>query len=145
MVLNVTFSPVIFRILIPPPSDFICMNISNSHTILNHFFSIKLFKGNNKKKEGCMMARRNKLLVPESRPAMDKLKNKVVTEKGYQTNGDPNQAKFEVAADLGIPLKKGYNGELTSKQAGKIGGNIGGSMVKEMVKMAQQNMGQGNK
>lgn len=51
--------------------------------------------------------------------------------------------KFEVAQDLGIPLKKGYNGELTAKQAGKIGGNIGGSMVKEMVKMAEQHLNKG--
>jgi small acid-soluble spore protein D (minor alpha/beta-type SASP) len=90
-----------------------------------------------------MAKRNNKLLVPEARPAMNQLKNKVVTDKGYQTNGDPNQAKFEVAQDLGIPLKKGYNGELTAKQAGKIGGNIGGSMVKEMVKMAEQNLNKG--
>ena len=42
--------------------------------------------------------------------------------------------------NLGIPLSKGYNGKLTSEQAGKIGGPIGGNMVKEMVRMAQEQM-----
>lgn len=42
--------------------------------------------------------------------------------------------------DLEVPLQKGYNGKLTSEQAGKVGGNIGGKMVKEMIKMAQQSM-----
>jgi hypothetical protein len=87
-----------------------------------------------------MARRNNKLLVPESRATMDQLKNKVVTDKGYQTNGDPNNAKFEIAKDFGIPLQKGYNGQLTSKQAGKVGGNIGGSMVHEMIKFAQENI-----
>lgn len=32
--------------------------------------------------------------------------------------------KYEVAKELGVNLKQGYNGDLTSKEAGKIGGNI---------------------
>ena len=32
--------------------------------------------------------------------------------------------KFEIANQLGINLKQGYNGELTSREAGTIGGNI---------------------
>jgi len=39
-----------------------------------------------------------------------------------------NTMKYEVANQLGINLKQGYNGDLTSKQAGYIGGN----MVKKM-------------
>jgi hypothetical protein len=42
---------------------------------------------------------------------------------------------------MGVPLKKDYNGELTSKQNGKIGGKLGGGMVKELIKMAQENLG----
>ena len=77
---------------------------------------------------------RNKILVPEARQQLDELKAKVVgTNK-------PEDAKLEVAKELGIPLKEGYNGQLTSEEAGKIGGRIGGSMVKELVKMAQQKM-----
>ena len=32
--------------------------------------------------------------------------------------------KYEVAKEVGVNLKDGYNGDLTSKEAGKIGGNI---------------------
>lgn len=32
--------------------------------------------------------------------------------------------KYEVAQELGVPLKEGYNGDLTAKQAGQIGGKI---------------------
>ena len=45
---------------------------------------------------------------------------------------DMDQMKTEVANELGINLKQGYNGDLTAKQAG----SIGGSMVKKMI--AQQ-------
>ncbi len=40
-----------------------------------------------------------------------------------------NQMKYEVANQLGINLKQGYNGDLTSKEAGYIGGY----MVKKMI------------
>lgn len=85
------------------------------------------------------MARR--ILVPEARENLDILKARVMKEKGYNVNTtDPNTVKYEIANEQGIPLKEGYNGQLTSEQAGKVGGPIGGNMVKEMVKMAQQNM-----
>ncbi|NQD65598.1 alpha/beta-type small acid-soluble spore protein [Bacillus haikouensis] len=77
---------------------------------------------------------RRKLLVPESRSAMDQLKARVAGVS------DPNDAKFEAAREQGIPLDKGYNGKLTSEQAGKIGGRMGGNMVKELVRMAQENL-----
>lgn len=82
------------------------------------------------------MARRNrnKILVPEARNGLDALKAKVVQAK------DPEDAKFEAAEEVGVPLKKGYNGQLTSQEAGKVGGRLGGSMVRELVKMAQENM-----
>ncbi|WP_163528864.1 alpha/beta-type small acid-soluble spore protein [Halobacillus ihumii] len=84
------------------------------------------------------MARNNKILVPGARKDLDLLKARVMKEKGYNT--DPTNVKYEVAKEQGIPLKKGYNGQMTSEQAGKVGGPIGGNMVKEMVKMAQENM-----
>ncbi|KKI94023.1 alpha/beta hydrolase [Bacillus sp. SA1-12] len=81
-----------------------------------------------------MARRRNKLLVPEARDGVDQLKAKVAnTQK-------PEEAKFEVAKEVGVPLQDGYNGGLTSRQAGKIGGNLGGNMVREMVKMAEQQL-----
>ncbi len=82
------------------------------------------------------MARRNrnKLLVPEARQRLDQLKAKVAG------TADPEQAKFEVAKEVGVPLKEGYNGKLTSEEAGKVGGRLGGSMVKELVRMAQENL-----
>ncbi|WP_062350223.1 alpha/beta-type small acid-soluble spore protein [Bacillus kwashiorkori] len=77
---------------------------------------------------------RNKILVPESRQKLDQLKASVAGTK------TPEQAKFEVAKELGIPLKSGYNGGLTSAQAGKVGGRLGGNMVKKLIQMAQQNL-----
>ncbi|MBP8819802.1 MAG: alpha/beta-type small acid-soluble spore protein [Syntrophomonadaceae bacterium] len=61
------------------------------------------------------MARNNQLLVPQARAAMD-------------------QFKMEAAQEVGVNLKQGYNGDLTSKQAG----SIGGQMVKKMIYDYQQ-------
>ena len=44
--------------------------------------------------------------------------------------------KEEVASELGVPLKEGYNGDLTSKQVG----SIGGEMVKQMIMKQEQQM-----
>ena len=52
----------------------------------------------------------NKLNIPEARAAMDKF-------------------KMEAAREVGVTLNNGYNGDLTSKQAG----SIGGQMVKKMI------------
>jgi hypothetical protein len=80
------------------------------------------------------MARRNKLLVPEAREGVDQLKAKVANTQNAE------QAKYETAKEVGVPLKEGYNGNLTSRQAGKIGGKLGGNMVREMVKMAEERL-----
>ena len=80
------------------------------------------------------MARRRKILVPEARNELNRLKAQVVHTQ------DPETAKFEAAEETGIPLKAGYNGRLTSREAGKVGGRLGGSMVKELVRMAQESM-----
>ena len=52
----------------------------------------------------------NKTLVPEAREGL-------------------NRFKMEAANEVGVPLKQGYNGDLTSRQAG----SIGGQMVKKML------------
>ena len=52
----------------------------------------------------------NKNVVPEAREAL-------------------NRFKMEAASEVGVNLKQGYNGDLTSKQAG----SIGGQMVKKMI------------
>ena len=52
----------------------------------------------------------NKNVVPEARAALDKF-------------------KMEAASEVGVNLKEGYNGDLTSKQAG----SVGGQMVKKMI------------
>ena len=51
--------------------------------------------------------------------------------------------KFEIAEDLGIPLNHGYNGDITAREAGRIGGRIGGNMVKVMIRMAEEAMARG--
>ena len=59
----------------------------------------------------------NRKLVPEAMSALDKF-------------------KYEVASEVGVNLKNGYNGDISSKDAGKIGGN----MVKKMIQQAENNM-----
>ena len=53
-----------------------------------------------------------------------------------------NNMKYEIARELGINLKQGYNGDLTSRE----NGYVGGYMVKRLIKQAEQQMaGQQNK
>ena len=44
--------------------------------------------------------------------------------------------KMEAASEVGVNLKQGYNGDLTSRQAG----SVGGQMVKKMIEAYEQNM-----
>jgi len=46
------------------------------------------------------------------------------------------QFKYEVANEIGVPLKKGYNGDLTSAQ----NGYVGGYMVKKMIEAQERLM-----
>ena len=62
-------------------------------------------------------SKNGRMEVPEAKGAMDKL-------------------KMEVASEMGINLKEGYNGDLTSREAG----SIGGEMVKRMVKNYEENL-----
>lgn len=59
----------------------------------------------------------NRTLVPEARAALD-------------------QFKMEAANEVGVQLKNGYNGDLTSKQAG----SVGGQMVKKMIMNAENQL-----
>jgi hypothetical protein len=59
----------------------------------------------------------NKTNVPEAKSAM-------------------NRFKMEVANELGVPLEDGYNGNLTSRQAG----SVGGYMVKKMIEAQERQM-----
>lgn len=47
-----------------------------------------------------------------------------------------NKFKMEVANELGVPLKNGYNGDLTSYQ----NGSVGGEMVRQMIKRQEEAM-----
>ncbi len=51
------------------------------------------------------------------------------TNYSSQAKEKLNQMKMESANEVGVNLKQGYNGDLTSKQAG----SIGGQMVKKMI------------
>ena len=44
--------------------------------------------------------------------------------------------KFEVANELGVPLKHGYNGDLTSRE----NGSVGGEMVRQMIRRQEEEM-----
>lgn len=88
-----------------------------------------------------MARNNNRILVPEARDELNELKGQVMAKQGYKTDQNQSEnAKYEVAEDLGIPLEKGYNGDIKAKDAGKIGGNIGGQMVREMIQMAEKNL-----
>lgn len=56
-----------------------------------------------------------------------------------------NSLKQEIASELGINLKPGYNGDISAKDAGKLGGIIGGNMVRSMVEFAEEEMTKRNK
>ena len=59
----------------------------------------------------------NKNVVPEAREAL-------------------NRFKMEAASEVGVNLKNGYNGDLTSRQAG----SVGGQMVKKMIESYENSM-----
>ena len=59
----------------------------------------------------------NRTLVPEAKDSLDKF-------------------KYEVASEVGVNLKNGYNGDISSRDAGKIGGN----MVKKLIQRAENSM-----
>ena len=59
----------------------------------------------------------NKLNVPEARAVMDKF-------------------KMEAASEVGVDLKEGYNGHLTSREAG----SVGGQMVKKMIESYEKSL-----
>jgi hypothetical protein len=59
----------------------------------------------------------NKASVPQAREALDRF-------------------KMEVASEIGVPLKQGYNGDLTSYQ----NGSVGGEMVRRMIKRQEESM-----
>ena len=57
-----------------------------------------------------------------------------------QARGALDNMKYEIARELGVNLKQGYNGDLTSREAGYVGGY----MVKRLIQQAEQQMaGQG--
>ena len=63
------------------------------------------------------MANSNRVIVPAARAALD-------------------QFKMEAANEVGVNLKQGYNGDLTSKQ----NGSVGGYMVKKMIEEQEKQM-----
>jgi hypothetical protein len=63
------------------------------------------------------MSRSNQQIVPEARQAL-------------------NNMKYEVANQIGVNLKQGYNGDLTTREAGYIGGY----MVKKMIEAQEKSM-----
>nr|WP_276353275.1 alpha/beta-type small acid-soluble spore protein [Cohnella sp. YIM B05605] len=87
------------------------------------------------------MSRRRRYVVPGAEQGMQSFKADVMKREGYAVNPSrPDDVKYEVARDLGVPLKPGDNGELSTGSAGKVGGKIGGSMVREMIRLAQERL-----
>lgn len=63
------------------------------------------------------MTNTNKKVVPEARESLEKF-------------------KYEVANEVGVNLKNGYNGNISARDAGKIGGN----MVRKLIEQAESQM-----
>ena len=63
------------------------------------------------------MRSNNKVVVPEAKEAMDRF-------------------KMEVAQEVGVNLKQGYNGDITAREAG----SVGGMMVKKMIEAYENSM-----
>ena len=57
-----------------------------------------------------------------------------------ESKGAMNRFKEEVASEIGVNLKQGYNGDITAKEAG----SIGGEMVRKMIKNQEQQMSDNN-
>jgi hypothetical protein len=64
----------------------------------------------------------SRMEVPQAKEAMDRF-------------------KMEVASEIGVPLKQGYNGDLTSRESG----SIGGEMVRQMIKKQEESMSNSSK
>ena len=47
-----------------------------------------------------------------------------------------NKFKYEVASEVGVNLKEGYNGDISARDAGRIGGN----MVRKLIQQAESQM-----
>jgi hypothetical protein len=69
------------------------------------------------KEDLIMASRNNRVLVPQAKAGLDKF-------------------KLEAAREVGVNLKEGYNGDLTSRE----NGSVGGQMVKRMVEAYEQNL-----
>ena len=63
---------------------------------------------------------KNKIVVPEAKKAMENF-------------------KMEAANEVGVNLKQGYNGDLTSRQAGSVGGQMVKKMIEEYENKIKQN------
>lgn len=83
--------------------------------------SEKKFRRNEGRKMSNNSNSTNKMQVPEAKEAM-------------------NRFKMEVASELNVPLKDGYNGNLTSAQ----NGSVGGEMVRQMIKKQEESMSNGS-
>ena len=63
------------------------------------------------------MARNNQKVVPQASAALDRM-------------------KFEIASEVGVNLKEGYNGDISARDAGRVGGN----MVRRLIEQAERSM-----
>jgi len=88
-----------------------------------------------------MARRRRRYVVPGAEMGMQAFKTEVMKREGYAVDpARPDDVKFEVAKDLGVPLKPGDNGGLSTESVGHVGGKIGGPMVREMIRLAQERL-----
>jgi small acid-soluble spore protein D (minor alpha/beta-type SASP) len=92
------------------------------------------------------MSRRRKRrpLVADSRYQLDHLQTKLISEDLGRSFANKEEAKLELAKELGVPLKSGSNRDLRSKDAGKVGGAMGGRLVKELVAMSLKSLQKNN-
>lgn len=92
------------------------------------------------------MSRRRKRrpLVANARNGLDQLQTKLISQDLGRSFANKEEAKLELAKELGVPLKPESNRELRSVDAGKVGGAMGGRMVKELVAMSLKSLQKNN-
>ena len=104
-------------LLFPARNIHIAPHWGKTSLAVRKFFLRKVFSSEESEKERTLMKSNNQINVPQAKQAME-------------------QFKMQAAQEVGVNLQSGYNGHLTSREAG----SVGGQMVKKMIEAYEQNM-----
>ena len=113
------FPVVLFQYLrsFPKRNIHIALHWGKTSLAVRKFFLRKVFSSEESEKERTFMKSNNQINVPQAKAAME-------------------QFKMQAAQEVGVNLTNGYNGHLTSREAG----SVGGQMVKKMIEAYEQGL-----